>query len=111
MLNISSIDYMHCENVQELIGVSWLNCEFAQMAEDGSYQHIWCDSDAVAEAKEEYEDELASWSNITREDFDDDESYERWNRTSSVARLRNQYLLIKALNELGYNEMLILCSY
>lgn len=112
MLNIGSINYMHCDNVKELIGESWQNCEFSKMAEDGSYHHILCDSDAVEEAKEEYEYELESWGNITREDFSDDESYERWLHISSpVAHLRNQYLLVKALNELGYEEMLILVTY
>ena len=111
MLNICSINYMHCDDVKELIGEHWKYCEFAQMAEDGSYQHIWCDSDAVEEARKEYEYELESWSNITQEDFEDNDSYQRRLRTGSVGRLRNQYLLVKALNELGYDEMLILVTY
>ena len=111
MVKVRSIPYIHCEDVKELIGEHWAHCEFAQMAEDGSYQHIWCDEDSVQQAKEEFEDEAESWGNISRESFSDEEEYERWKRTSSVARLRNQYNLVKALNEMGYDEMLIFVSW
>lgn len=112
MVKVQNIPYIHCKNVRELIGVHWSDCEFAQMAENDSYHSIGCDSDTLEMLREELEDEKASWGDLTPEEFEDEEEYQRLNRRSPVARLENQIKLVEALREMGYcDEMLIYVSW
>ena len=53
MIKIKQANYITCDDVTELTGVSWCECEFAHMAENDSYQILCCD-DAYLE--ELYED-------------------------------------------------------
>lgn len=61
MVKVQSVSYIHCEDVRELIGEHWSDCEFAQMAENDSYRSIFCDDDSLKMLQEELEDEKASW--------------------------------------------------
>jgi hypothetical protein len=98
--------------VRELIGEHWSDCEFAQMAENDSYRSIGCDSDTLEMLREELEDEKASWGDLTPEEFEDEEEYQRLHRRSPVVRLENQIKLVEALREMGYcDEMLIYVSW
>ena len=108
MVKVHNIPYIHCTDVCELIGAHWTDCEFAQMAENDSFRSIFCDDDYLKMLQEELEDEKASWGDLTPEEFEDKEEYQRLRRRSPVARLENQIKLIEALREMGYNsEMLI----
>ena len=112
MIEVKNVPYIHCEDVHELIGVQWSDCEFAQMAENDSYRSIFCDDDALERLQEELEDEKASWGDLTPEEFEDKEEYQRLHRRSPVVRLENQIKLVEALREMGYNgTMLIYVSW
>ena len=112
MIKVQTVPYIHCEDVRELIGAHWSDCEFAQMAENDSYRSIFCDDDSLEMLQEELEDEKASWGNLTPEEFEDEEDYQRLHRRSPVVRLENQIKLVEALREMGYNsEMLIYVSW
>lgn len=112
MVKVQNVPYIHCEDVRELIGAHWSDCEFAQMAENDSYRSIFCDDNSLKMLQEELEDEKASWGDLTPEEFEDEEEYQRLHRRSPVMRLENQIKLIEALREMGYyNEMLIYVSW
>jgi hypothetical protein len=112
MVKVQSVPYIHCKDVRELIGAHWSDCEFAQMAENDSYRSIFCDDDSLKMLQEELEDEKASWGDLTLEEFEDEEEYQRWRCKSPIVRLENQIKLVEALREMGYNgEMLIYVSW
>ena len=114
MIKVQNVPYIHCEDVRELIGAHWFDCEFAQMAENDSYRSIFCDDDSLAMLQEELEDEKASWGDLTPEEFEDEEEYQHrcLCRRSPIVRLENQIKLVEALREMGYNsEMLIYVSW
>ena len=115
MVKVHNIPYIHCEDVHELIGAHWSDCEFAQMAENDSYRTIYCDDNSLKMLQEELEDEKASWGDLTPEEAEDEEEYQylrRLRRRSPIVRLENQIKLIEALREMGYNsEMLIYVSW
>ncbi|MEE1027762.1 MAG: hypothetical protein UH211_03650 [Agathobacter sp.] len=112
MVKVHNVPYINCEDVRELIGAHWSDCEFAQMAENDSYRSIGCDSDTLEMLREELEDEKASWGDLTPEEFEDEEDYQCMHRRSPIVRLENQIKLVKALREMGYhNEMLIYVSW
>lgn len=115
MVKVQNVPCIRCEDVRELIGEHWSDCEFAQMAENDSYRSIFCDDDSLAMLQEELEDEKASWGNLTPEEAEDEEEYQYWRRLrrrSPVVRLENQIKLVEALREMGYhNEMLIYVSW
>ena len=112
MVKVQNVPYIHCEDVRELIGAHWSDCEFAQMAENDSYRSIFCDDNSLKMLQEELEDEKASWGDLTPEEFEDEEEYQRLHRRSPVMRLENQIKLIEALREMDYyNEMLIYVSW
>jgi hypothetical protein len=112
MVKVQNVPYIHCRDVRELIGAHWSDCEFAQMAENDSYHSIFCDDDALKMLQEELEDEKASWGDLTSEEFEDEEDYQRMRRRSPIVRLENQIKLVEALREMGYhNEMLIYVSW
>ena len=115
MVKVRNVPYIRCEDVRELIGAHWSDCEFAQMAENDSYRSIFCDDDSLKMLQEELEDEKASWGDLTPEEVEDEEEYQYWRRLrrrSPVVRLENQIKLVEALREMGYNsEMLIYVSW
>ena len=112
MVQVNVVPYIHCRDVRELIGAHWSDCEFAQMAENDSYRSIGCDYDTLEMLREELEDEKASWGDLTPEEFEDEEDYQRFIRRSPFARLENQIKLVEALREMGYcDEMLIYVSW
>ena len=115
MIKVRTVPYIRCEDVYELIGAHWSDCEFAQMAENDSYRSIFCDDDSLKMLQEELEDEKASWGDLTPEEVEDEEEYQYWRRLrrrSPVVRLENQIKLVEALREMGYNsEMLIYVSW
>ena len=115
MVQVNVVPYIRCEDVHELIGAHWSDCEFAQMAENDSYRSIGCDSDTLEMLREELKDEKASWGDLTLEEIEDEEEYQyqrRLRRRSPVARLENQIKLVEALREMGYcDEMLIYVSW
>lgn len=115
MVKVQNVPYIRCEDVSELIGAHWSDCEFAQMAENDSYRSIFCDDDSLKMLQEELEDEKASWGDLTPEEVEDEEEYQYWRRLrrrSPVVRLENQIKLVEALREMGYNsEMLIYVSW
>lgn len=115
MVKVQNVPCIRCEDVRELIGEHWSDCEFAQMAENDSYRSIFCDDDSLAMLQEELEDEKASWGDLTPEEIEDEEEYQYWRRLrrrSPVVRLENQIKLVEALREMGYNsEMLIYVSW
>lgn len=112
MVKVQSVPYIHCRDVRELIGAHWSDCEFAQMAENDSYRSIFCDDDSLKMLQEELEDEKASWGDLTPEEFEDEEDYQRFLRKGPIVRLENQIKLVETLREMGYNgEMLIYVSW
>lgn len=112
MVQVNVVPYIHCRDVRELIGEHWSDCEFAQMAENDSYHSIGCDSDSLEMLREELEDEKASWGDLTPEEFEDEEEYQRLRRRSPITRLENQIKLVEALRKMGYcDEMLIYVSW
>lgn len=115
MVKVHNVPYIHCEDVRELIGEHWSDCEFAQMAENDSYRTIFCDDNSLKMLQEELEDEKASWGDLTLEEARDEEEYQyfrRLRRRSPIVRLENQIKLVEALRKMGYNsEILIYVSW
>ena len=112
MVKVHNVPYIYCKDVHELIGAHWSDCEFAQMAENDSYRSIFCDDYSLKMLQKELEDEKASWGDLTPEEFEDEEDYQRSRRRGLVARLENQIKLVEALRKMGYcDEMLIYVSW
>lgn len=56
MIKLKTIPYITCDDVEQMTGKDWDEFEFAQMAEDGSYQILNCADWYLEELYEEYED-------------------------------------------------------
>lgn len=41
-IKLKTMTYIDTDDVEELIGVNWSECEFAQMAENDSYVRLDC---------------------------------------------------------------------
>lgn len=59
---IKQMNYINCEDIDELVGVHWTEFEFAQMAENGSYVYLSLDEDDFEEIQESIEWELGKSS-------------------------------------------------
>lgn len=99
MVEIKQVPVITCGDVQKLTGKYWAHFEFAQMAEDDSYQTLYCSDEALEELEREIEWESRKWGQLTVADFEDEEEYERHLRTRPDTRLLNQLDLIKILRD------------
>lgn len=96
MIIFKSIRYITAEDVEKLTGKHWGNFEFAQMAENDSYQVLDCSDDHL----EDLEADLEDAEEPTIEDyFGDEEEYNWYKSRCYYARLCNEIQLIKILRE------------
>lgn len=95
MVEIKNIPYITTDDVEELVkGAHWTEFEFAEMAENGSYQIVICNEEEVKRLHEDIE----------------------WENGKSSVRLMyltNQLALVEALRDkLGVtDEILIFCYW
>ena len=69
MITIKSVNYITTEDVEKLTGKHWGDFEFAQMAENDSYQILDCSEDRLEDLKDDFED--AEEPSV--EDYEDEE--------------------------------------
>ena len=98
MVKLKSIPYITCDDVEKLTGAHWGDFEFAQMAEDGSYQTLCCADWYLEELYEDLEWESGK-EGMNPEDFEDEEEYEWRRRHCRAVRLKNQINLVEILRK------------
>ena len=89
-IKVTMVPCIDCEDVKTLIGVSWNCCEFAQMAESGSYVPIYTDEEAV--------DCLMDHMDYIHQTGD----------FNKLARLGHNLRLVNALREMGYTDTVLI---
>lgn len=105
MIEIKSINYITTDDVEKLTGKHWGDFEFAQMAENDSYQILDCSDDRLGELKDDFED--AEEPSV--EDYDDEEEYGWRKERCYWARLRNEINLIEILrNEYNIHDSILI---
>ena len=92
MVKLKTAYYITTDDVEELTGKRWDEFEFAQMAENDSYQILNCSDWYLEELYEEFED-----TKDELEDFDEDEHWRR--RNCYPNRIRNQIELVEILRK------------
>ena len=95
MITIKSVRYITTDDVEKLTGKHWGDFEFAQMAENDSYQVLNCSDDHLEDLEADFED--AEEPSV--EDYEDEEEYNWYKSRCAYARLRNEIQLIKILRE------------
>lgn len=92
------IEYtINCDDIKELTGKHWYDFEFAEMAENDSYQILPLSDWYVKELAEDIEDELRLEKENLADDYDDYEVYRRSH--SRLTKLKNQYELVNILRK------------
>ena len=100
MIEIKTVQYINTDDVEKLTGKRWGDFEFAQRAENGSYQPIDCDDGSLEDLYENkaYEDDMES--HLVPEVFEDLEDYEYHRRYCRATRLKNQIELVEILRNI-----------
>ena len=92
MVELKSVYYITCDDVEELTGVHWNEFEFATMAENDSYQTLCCADWYLEELYEEFED--------VKDELDEIDEDNQWTRRHCYPmRLKNQINLIEILRK------------
>ena len=92
MVELKNIHYITCDDVEELTGVHWNEFEFAEMAENDSYQILCCADQYLEELYEEFED--------VKDELDEINVDNAWSRRHCYPmRLKNQINLIEILRK------------
>ena len=104
MIKLKTEYTINCDDVKELTGKHWSDFEFAQMAENDSYQILPLGDWYVEELAEDIEDELR----LENENLADD--YEAYPHSHSrLTRLKNQYELVNILRkDYGLREQVLI---
>lgn len=98
MVELKSVHYITCNDVEELTGTHWNEFEFAQMAENDAYQTLCCADWYLEELYEDLEWESGK-EGMNPEDFEDEEGYEWRRRHCRAVRLKNQIELVEILRK------------
>ena len=89
-MEIKYVPTITCQEVSELIGKHWSECEFAQLAENDSYVTVYLDQDAF-------------------DTINDDIEWEERKSSSRFERLINQKeLMIKLHDEYGLIDKILI---
>lgn len=92
MVKLKSIPYITCDDVEQMTGKDWDEFEFAQMAEDGSYQILCCADWYLEELYEDLED--------TKWEMEGVDMNSKFNRKNCYpVRIKNQIDLIEILRK------------
>ena len=92
MVELKNIHYITCDDVEELTGVHWNEFEFAEMAENDSYQILCCADWYLEELYEEFED--------VKDELDEIDADNEWSRRHCYPmRLKNQINLVEILRK------------
>lgn len=92
MVELKSVLYITCNDVEELTGVHWNEFEFAEMAENDSYQILCCADWYLEELYEEFED--------VKDELDEIDVDSAWSRRNCYPmRLKNQINLVEILRK------------
>ena len=99
MVKIKSVNYITCDDVEELTGKHWGDFEFAQMAENDSYQYLCCSDDRLEDLYEDLKLEEDFESGLSVADFEDEEEYNWHKRHCCAARLKNEIQIVEILRK------------
>jgi hypothetical protein len=92
MVELKTAYYITCNDVEELTGVHWNEFEFAEMAENDSYQILCCADWYLEELYEEFED--------VKDELDEIDMDNKWScRHCYPMRLKNQINLVEILRK------------
>ena len=69
MIEIKTARYINTNDVETLTGIRWDLFEFAQMAENDSYQILDCSDEYLEELYEDYEDTKDELEGFTGDDW------------------------------------------
>lgn len=93
MLKIKNMPTVSGDAIREEFNIDIFECEFTEMAENGSYVTLRLDDDAVEDLKNSIE-------------------WQQSNPSRYLNKLRNQLNLVEKLRELGYtDEILVFVSW
>ena len=98
MIELKTVSYINTDDVAKMTGKYWGDFEFAQMAENDSYQTLCCADWYLKELYEDLEWE-SSKEGMNPEDFEDEEEYEWHRRHCRAVRLKNQIELVEILRK------------
>lgn len=98
MVKLKTAYYIDTDDVKELTGEHWGEFEFAQMAENDSYQILNCADWYLEELYEDLEWEINK-EGMNPEDFEDEEEYKWHRRHCRAVRLKNQIKLVEILRK------------
>ena len=92
MIEIKTVRYINTDDVEKLTGVHWNEFEFAEMAENDSYQILNCSDWYLEELYEEFED--------VKDELDEIDMDNQWARRHCYPmRLKNQINLVEILRK------------
>ena len=92
MVELKSIPYITCNDVEELTGIHWNEFEFADMAGNDTYQILNCSDWYLEELYEEFED--------VKDELDEIDMNNKWSRRHCYPmRLKNQINLVEILRK------------
>lgn len=92
MVELKTTYYITCNDVEELTGIHWNEFEFANMAENDSYQILCCADWYLEELYEEFED--------VKDELDEIDVDNEWSRRHCYPmRLKNQINLVEILRK------------
>ena len=92
MVELKTVHYITCDDVKELTGIHWNEFEFAEMAENDSYQILNCSDWYLEELYEEFED--------VKDELDEIDMDNQWARRHCYPmRLKNQINLVEILRK------------
>ena len=93
MVKLKTVPYITTTDVEELTGIRWDLFEFAQMAENDSYQILNCSDWYLKDLYEEYEDTKDELKSYTDDDWSFKHCYPNliMNNIKLIEILRNQY--------------------
>lgn len=102
MVELKNVPCITCDDVEELTGVRWDEFEFAQMAENDSYQILCCADWSLEELYIEFED--------VEDELDGIDVDNAWSRRNCYPmRLKNQINLIEILrNQYGCRDTVLI---
>ena len=98
MVKLKTAYYITADDVEELTGKHWGDFEFAQMAENDTYQILVYNDAYLEELYEDFEWE-AGKEGMTDEDFEDEDGYSWSRRHCRAVRLKNQIKLVEILRK------------
>ena len=97
MIKINLMPVVNCWDIDDALGIRTLDCEFAQMAENGSYVSLDLSYDHIKELEENIADETRKNEDVIT-----------YSPRSYMTRLQNELAVVKALRATTQREEVLI---